>query len=523
MKPKPRPPLAYVEPFEKTMISPVPSINTRSALKLALTFALGLLLYACDDNRGVQLRYAIEKDLHATTRFADRLRIRPELVTPAQEAELYRQYVAIFRKSMASLDSLDRTSDELSAKEIEVLAFVAAHHAQEIDYQRGAYASAYAMLRELVSGTNLLSLEFFQARLNLGRAAQALGRWDEAVRLYDSLIAAYNPPFDNQGAIIYAAVNMPMEIYLAELRAGDSDLAHGRVRSIERYYQYLLDSFDNSELRNHTHKLLASFYRYESRFTEAVEHSRQVVDSAGKQTAEARLTEWSVIAEDLGDYQNVIREMNATTFTGEDSALNFERLYRIAEYYMALDNTDSARSTLYNLKTRYENEFGQSATPQRLIALSFARDNNWDRAENEFRWLIDNYIFSPEAYTAHIELLAHYVEVKDQRKSDVWRERALAFYDQSIARYAGRSLEAHAYRYKAEVLRLMKDWRGAAAALSIVAEKYPLTDVGRESALQAASIYKHELSDLRMTDSLIKIFRSSFPTGPMVPGETQPQ
>jgi tetratricopeptide (TPR) repeat protein len=155
----------------------------------------------------------------------------------------------------------------------------------------------------------------------------------------------------------------------------------------------------------------------------------------------------------------------------------------------------------------YPSFFQTNPKPQQYIARSYAGMGQWTQAENEYRWLIDNYSISEEAFDAYLVIAAYYDENDEMEMAANWYRRAEEFYKQMAARYQGNTIEASAISYLAEIARRARNWSAAATYLESIFMKFPETDIGRRSLITAAGIYRSRMNRPEKADSLINLLK----------------
>jgi outer membrane protein assembly factor BamD (BamD/ComL family) len=174
---------------------------------------------------------------------------------------------------------------------------------------------------------------------------------------------------------------------------------------------------------------------------------------------------------------------------------------------------DLCRNEMSLINRDYAYFFRNNPTPQKYIALSFEMIGNWNRAENEFKWLIDNYSATEEAFDAHLTIADHYKKQGNKELTDTWFRKAEEFYYAMANRYAGSNIEASAISYLAEASRRQSKWDMAAKYLENLYERFPTTEVGRKAIINAASLYRDKLGNPARADSLLIQLRSElFPS-----------
>ena len=143
------------------------------------------------------------------------------------------------------------------------------------------------------------------------------------------------------------------------------------------------------------------------------------------------------------------------------------------------------------------------------FAKSFDLEGKWDRAETEYKFLIDNYAGTNEAFGAYLYLIETYKRLGRTAEANQWYQRAEQDFAQIAATKAGEPEEGLAMVYTAELYRIQQEWEKAAGVLSRVYDKFPSTDPGRRALVTAATIYREKLNNTSKADSLMQVLREA--------------
>lgn len=509
-----------------------PMLTNATTVSRWLIIILALaLIPACQERPAVRLRYQVEKSVYQANRFKERLLIRPELITPSQTDSLKEAYLRAYRLAVSSLDSLrldslkldslqwdsDDTPFQTLFRQVQSLAFQAADNAYAIDLSRRDYRSARKMMENLLQQVQPPGMGKLGASLRLANAQQSMGDWDEAVAIYRSLITEFYPPLDQEGNVIPDVLHLPYDLHMIKRGLAESpDSLAVDAHLTEGYYLKLLSSHPSPELQVATHATLSSFYQAVERYRESLEQLSLLYDDEGDIIAQAKFRAWNIRLNNLGEYRETLNELLATKFVGPDSAFDPIRQFKIAECYLGMKIFDSCRSAIYQLKKNERDFFYASPLAQKLLALSFDKEGKWDRAETEYRWLIETFSTSEVAFRSYLTIIKHYLQTENAKLAKSWRQKALDFYRSSAIKHPGTLLEANALSFEAEIYRQEEDWTKAAATLGKLAERFLESAIGRRSALAGALIYRDYLNDLPRADSLFSLFKRSYP----IPSDT---
>jgi tetratricopeptide (TPR) repeat protein len=108
----------------------------------------------------------------------------------------------------------------------------------------------------------------------------------------------------------------------------------------------------------------------------------------------------------------------------------------------------------------------------------------------------------------YLHLGDHYRDLSRDDEAQKWYQDAEEYYNEIAARGVGTLIEARALTFKADLYRRRDDPIRSAELLVSLFEKFPESDPGRNSLLRAAAIYRNQLNQPEMADSLVDRLRS---------------
>jgi len=184
-------------------------------------------------------------------------------------------------------------------------------------------------------------------------------------------------------------------------------------------------------------------------------------------------------------------------------------LFKISLVKMEQGKYAGARKMLVDLKDDYPYFFAATPMAQYAVARSFELEGNWNRAEIEYTYLIENYRGSNEAMATYLYIADLLEQQGRRRESARWYSEAEQYYDEVAALARGTAVEARALVYKADLYRQMENWNSAAEILLELFDRYPQSEPGRRALLKASDIYRKQLNERAVADSLIAVLRAS--------------
>ncbi|UCC43211.1 MAG: hypothetical protein JSU65_08665 [Candidatus Zixiibacteriota bacterium] len=476
----------------------------------ALLMAIALSLASCSDNPAVRIRYDLEKQSFAAGRLARDLRHDPNANAVAQLNELRDEYAPLVDRCYAALDSIDPETYPEEYREIEQLTFQNVSQLERYLFALRQFDTCVALLNQAIKRIRLPAPEAMLVHFSLGRALQANGQWDSCQAVYDFAVTEFYPPLNRQGQPARGIFNLPLHLYWVTRQVGNEPGASDRFALAQEYYQRVLTDFPNTILSMLAHSSLSRLYELDGQFELAIEHAGKLTDSAGVVPPVAKMRMAGLYANRMNrpDEALALYDQVESDLSPDDSLTAAALMFRRAQALAAQQKPREARLELIRLEDSYPGYFRGLPSAQLLKAQTFEAEGNWERAETEYRFLVDEYQLSNEAMSTYLYLARHYSRNNRESMAQQWLDRAAEFYDQTALQARGDRVAA-ALSYKAELLTMREDWPAAADALVSIFERFPATEVGRRAVLTAAQICREQLEQVSRADSLVALLRSS--------------
>ncbi|MCP4684010.1 MAG: tetratricopeptide repeat protein [bacterium] len=477
----------------------------RSVTAILVLAILTMAAVSCSDNPAVRARYEAEKLYFDAEKLAGSAQVRPDLNPTGLVGEIRNSYGRVVEHCYAALETVNRQEYPLECSELEILAFKASGRLTQLFYLQERFDTCVSICDRLLEKTTLQGVPRASAYLSLGRSLQAAGRWDSAQAVYEYSTETFYPPLEPNGEIMTGLFNLPAQIFQIYARVGDTIAAAIQLDRAEYYYRDLIKEYPNTRLAPASHASLAVLYEQTGRWQRSIEELAAVTDSTGRVAAPARERIADLYADQLKDYDRALAGYDSlvASLEGADTVnlpgLEFKR----SMIFVEKQQYPEARQVLNSLKDNHPQYFAENAVAQYAVARTFDLQDNWERAETEFRYLLENYEDSEEAMSTYLYLAGRLTEKGRRIEAQRLEEEAGEAYKRIAAEKAGLPAEATAMTYQAELYRRNNDWPRAAETLGEVFHKFPYTEVGYRSAVAAAAIYRQELDDSRRSDSLV--------------------
>ena len=464
-----------------------------------------MLAISCEKDISRQLVYDAEKMFHEAERNFRQVTVKPELITATTLSPVMDKYHTVLEFCLFYIDSLKIDNELDDIRNLESIAYISAEKLARMYNSQKNYQSSVAVLNQMLNSTNLSGTSLLNARSDLAAAFQLSGDWPSALAIYRSLIDTFYPPVDNEGKIIGRIVNLPLRLIRANQMFGFVEEAEQEEISAENYYLRLLQEWPNSDMDKAARSNLSIFYADNKRWDDVINMLSAISDSSGLADIKASIGIAEAYSYGKNDpikaadiYSELIeRESDSTRM----AVLNT----RLGQMYYEMGEYRQCREVMSNIRDNYRKYYTNDPTPQKYIAKSLEKEGNWERAENEYMWLITNFQQTEAAYNDYLDISNHYQAEGNRRLRDSWLTRGEEFYKEMESRYAGSALEASAISFKAEVYRRRGDWAKAAELLEYLYGRFPNTETGKQALANAAVVYRDKLGQKARADSLLNL------------------
>ena len=475
-----------------------------------LVLATALLVVSCSDNQAVRLRYEAERLYYQADRQMKTAADAPELSRMVTMKSAADAYGVTLEYALASLDSISAATHPVEEREVRYLAFQAANRLSSLYFRARNFDTCVSILGRLLEKASFEGAAQVTTNISLGRALQASGHWDSALAVYHSALESYFPPVDDSGEVVEVLFRIPLHIFQIAQAIGDSAAAKEHYEIAHEYYTSLISEGSDDPSSTLSHTALAKLYHETGQWGMVISQLRYLADSS---------------ADNFIDIQINIADIYTRLPRGSDSAVALYRTlldhltpsdslyiprlrFKIALMQMDAGEYRQARDILIEIKKKQPLYYGATPLVQFTIAQSFELLGRWSRAETEYKYLIEKYRGSQQAMSTYLHLGDHYRDQGRNDEAQKWYRDAEEYYNEIAARGSGTLIEAQALIFKADLYRRWDDPKRSAELLVSLFEKFPGSDPGRNSLLQAAAIYRNQLNQPDMADSLVDRLRS---------------
>jgi tetratricopeptide (TPR) repeat protein len=482
--------------------------HTLPFLFAIITLITVSVLTYCSADRSKEIVFKAERLFRTAERLYETIAHKPELSDRDSRNRLKDAYFAVTDFCWKNIDSLPPETYPNERRDLESVAFLATNRLSQIYFSDKKFDSVIFVVKQLQNFANLEGFPLLSVNLNLARALQSGGDWVGAMKIYRILMDTFYPPVDNNNEVISRVLNLPLDIVGMYKLLGDEESANREFQAAGEYYCRLIDEWPNSSLETAARGNLARLYYGAEDWERAIDNLKLIKDSTGQVELEAATMIAAITASGKKDYKTAVSLYDGLLARTSDTTVQPLLLVRKGVVYFRDGQYNKCREIMSEVNDRFPDFFERNPLPQKYIALSFGSLGDWRRAENEFRWLIDNYPATEAAFEAHLTIADHYEKENNTELTQAWYRRAEEFYYRMANQHSGSGIEASAISYLAEIARRRGKWDTAARYLESLYAKYPGTEIGRKALVNASMVYRDRLDDPVRADSLIARFKA---------------
>jgi tetratricopeptide (TPR) repeat protein len=444
-------------------------------------------------------RYELEEMLFEADKRLQSFSVKPELRTTADFAYLVEGYRGVFEK-FRELFGEPTVGDSLPVAEQEsaFLAGRAMMLAASIFIGGEELDSAAVILNQAIDAPYVWSRHKHEAHLLAGRVAQRLGSWLEAESHYTRLLHNYYPPVVNRIYPNVEVLELPKTIVTHYAAFGEREIAQAKADSAVAYYQSLLSlpSLTGTPAALATTRLLAEMYNARGEYQKSVDLLQSVVDSAGNVLTAARSLSADIYFARLDRKDDAVEIYRDIIRTPADSMFAPPAYLKLATILINSEQYAQARSQLEELKKRFERSRQVQIDAQQLIARSFEEEGEWDRALQEYQFMLSQFPDTPEALGVLSYIPGYLKNIGQDKLAASWRDKTVAELRKRAEENSGRQLGLLAQANLARFLILEESYAEAATELEQLFASYPKSAQAADALLKLGRINEQHLKDV---------------------------
>jgi tetratricopeptide (TPR) repeat protein len=459
-------------------------------------------IFSCSNQGDITLRYKIEKELYNSERLRQVLFINLKAASP----EDFKRVIHSYQKVLDLSTSQAKIPLEM---EIQDLAASALLRIAELQFLQKEFDSAMESFQKVLHNYPEVTSKNKSALSGIARIYYEKKEKEKAVETYHQLLENYPPIIkkNQPDPDLFAIPNHLIQLYSPQEEKAKRE---GEFEYALNYYQNLIQSHPHTQISFAATLSLARAYQIQGRWKESINILETATDSTGEVPGPVLLQIGNIYYDELKDEKNAFSTFHRVLSSSVDSLSQAEAQMKIGMIYFQKKDYAEAKSELAKVNRFYPRATPFVATSQYLIAQIYEKGGEWERALNEYNWLMVNNPLSPEGLDAPLRIVSYY-QIENPALVTESYEKGLKHYEELLNKYEDKPFAYQIEFQRVKLLVLLKDWDKAISSLQNIAEKHSGTEAGLNALLNLYRIYKSELKDERKSKELFARISSEYP------------
>ena len=461
-----------------------------------------ILTSSCSNQKNISLRYKVEKNFYKSEKMRKVLSINLKAAAPADFKKVVQSYQEVV--------ALASTQPEVPLeKDISDIAASAELRKAELYIMQKDLDSAQRSLENVLRKYPESKNQGKNALLGLAQIYEKRDEKEKAIQTYHQLL-------DNYPAVMKKRLPDPdifsVPNHLIQLFSPREEKARreSEFEYVQKYFQNLIRNYPNTQVSLAATLSLARAYQFQNLWKESIVILETAKDSTGQTPGSVLLQIGNIYFDYLKDEKNSLLTFSRVINSSPDSSSKAEAQMKIGMIYLQKKDYPRAKQELSRVQKLYPEAGRFIATSQYLIAQIYENTGEWERALNEYNWLMVNYPLTAEGLESPLKVAAYYLKENKALAKESF-EKGIEHYDQLLNKYKDKPFAILVESQKAKLYTLQKEWDKAVSILLKMADKNPGTEAGLNSLLNLLRIYQQELKDERKYKEILARIETEYP------------
>jgi len=471
----------------------------------------GLLFIGCGSNPDAAYLYQLEKLFRQAEREVSLATIDPAGLDASERvriAELYGEVVKYYQDSAGKFRGRVATEEANQAMNLAI----------QSDLRMAALLGgttqadrAIAIYQSVPRNYPEMPGYHFIASFELARLYVRLRQWDSTLTIYHRLMYSHRPPADTVSGYDLDWMKLPLEIAEMNRLLEKSDVARAWLDTAMVFYRQLALEYPRGTVNTIAKTYASNTLRLKGDNTEAIKVLRTITDSTGAVLPQAQVEIGDIFVEQLHQPDSAESVFKDLVAQQPDSPAATIAQTKIAAILIEKGKCQEARELLRPLKQAYEKKGQTVAGIQLLMGRTYEKEGAWDRALNEYSWLVENFPDLEQSLDVYIHVIARMVEMGNTSVAEQWQRQAVRHYDRVIAANPKTELAALAQKNLARSWVLLSRWDQAAESYQTLLDTYPPTADRLQIYIELSAVYSERLGDREMGAVILERLLNDYP------------
>jgi len=475
---------------------------------LFLVFSLILFIRCSGDYSHIKNVYIAEKMYFKAAKLRQNVLVNPGIVRPQQ----YQNVEQSFR------NIINQFNDKKDISEIRQIVQQSWLQIAELLLLQEDFDNAIEIYHEIISKSPEDKELRATAQYSIGTCYEKLNQFENAIEAYQKVVHNYEPVLSDT---LLPNINiLQTPIYIARLyrRQDKQYLAVQQYELARAYYENVIQKWQNTPIALVAENQIAMTYGDQGRWQKATEILNQIIYkySDNSELFNIMYALGNIYRVQLNDSYNAI-SIYQRILNKFPKRMELGKVFLAwGEILLAQQNYHDARSKYQTVLKRYSHDKTSSIQAQLGIARAYEFENNWQKALNEYQWIVDNYPTSLQAVDIPLYIADYYRKHQLEKLAFDAYEDAIRKYLQSVELYQNTVLAVVAQDYLATCYIRLEDWQNATEALQLLTTMSLPIPKKINTFMLLANIYEQKLTNEQKAIDTYTELLHQFPDIPAV-------
>ena len=469
---------------------------------LLLLFVLG-----CSGQSSIKDEYVAERMYHKANRLYQSILINPRIAS----AKDYQRAINAFQAIVEKYGKGQTVSNHVIKLIVEKswLIIPELYFLQE-DY-KGAIAGYKAVIEANPENPQLCAA----AQMSIASCYERIKQIDKAILEYQNLLSNYSSINDPSSPNLQI-LQVPLHIARLYQQMDKASPARKQYEEAIRYYQGIANKWPKTPTAFVALNQIAATYADQRKWEKTVDVLREIV----REFPDHQRVPDILLA--MGNiYLELLREPSRALEVYNRILKSYPNYKNQAQVHLAIGYAllrqhkfQSAREKFKQVIQTYPKNGAVCAGAQFALGNTYELEDKWERALNEYRWVMDVYPTTPQGIYVPIYIADHYKRNNEDELAKAEYQRAINHYQRLVRKYPNSLLAAMAQNYLAMCYVRQEEWEEAIEAFRTLGRAYPPSSVTMGSYLMLGNIYEQLKDKLKAIEAYSE-FVTRFPDHPL--------
>jgi len=476
-----------------------------------LQCSLGLVLvilscFSCSRHDELNIRYRMERAFFRAEKLRQILTVNPKAARSEDYAKVVDAYSKVIKMVPPSV------IDTAEKRQVDIIAGASQLRIADVYLLQNKLPQAILELEKVTKLYSGNPDQSSQAILMTAQIHQQMGNRDKAIESfhllldpdkYPPVVARENPNLD--------LLAVPLNLILNSKDKKEAKLEFENAKS---YYGKLIRDYPYSPLASAAKIDLAKTYQILGDWKQAIKLLETVKDSSGSVPPSIYMEIGDIYFLQGNDIDSARAVFERVVLAYPTNPASAQALLRIGDIYYQRKNYQKSREVLSRISIQFPKRGQIIAQAQYLIAQSYEKQGQWDRAVNEFESITTNFPTTVQALEVPLHIATYYLQQGNPKLAQTFYDKAVSQYQKLLEKYPKTQLELMALKYTARCYTLQSKWKEGIETLDKIIDKYPQTSDAYEALRAQATIFEQKLNQKNKAKEVYSEILTRFPNNP---------